>query len=737
MTPDRDDPLIDGLLDEVLGGHAPPDLTERIMRAWSQGPQAHVDPAESGLQPLPPPVPPPVASALFPEPPPVLPGATDALNAAPANGRPVVHVPATSSITRRRRSGPNRYLVTAAALAAAIALALLALVGSSFILPSPQVVKSDQKSDGNATEVQPAPQAPPAVVGIQNKRRPQVATDGSPGTTSRVLPDLDAPQVAKDSDSATPSTAPAIPDFPKRGGEPLADDAIVSFVNAELTKVWTENAVKPAALATDAEWCSRVFKQLLGRAPGAEDELKPFMADNSSNKRQKLVERLLTEERYVEQYARYWSVVWSNVLVGRLEDRPTLASREGLEQFLCRGFARNRPYHELVYELLTATGAASPGSEDYNPAVNFLLDGLEPQATVATARVGRVMLGQQLQCSQCHDHPGGGPSQEQFWALNACLRQMRPDGAGTTIKLVTSDELENRAASRPGTVFYETPTGLLKSATPAFLDGTQVVSSDPAQIDLRRELARKVVLSDLMSKALVNRVWSHFFEFGFTRNVDHMGKGESTTAPQVLDRLSDQFAAHNYDLKSLMRWIVLSDPFSRSSNITDLASKDMPEAGDPALFSRYYERPQRAEAVFSSLAQAGRIRKSATTQADVEKARRDWLAQLNPGLGGKAPPKGPRPITAKPPSSIMVGGDLPRRTASSQESALLKKIAASKLSFDKKVEHVFALALSREPSRREFLAAANVLTSGKGDEAAALEDIFWAIQNSNEFIMDH
>src|SRR5207244_1090678 len=89
--------------------------------------------------------------------------------------------------------------------------------------------------------------------------------------------------------------------------------------------------------------------------------------------------------------------------------------------------------------------------------------------------------------------------------------------------------------------------------------------------------------------------------------------------------------AHNYDMKSVMRWLVLSEAFARSDKISDLATKDMPEAGEVPRFSRYYSRPAASSNVTKLLTQSGQIRKTAGNTVAVAQARRDALAPFNRG----------------------------------------------------------------------------------------------------------
>jgi hypothetical protein len=232
-------------------------------------------------------------------------------------------------------------------------------------------------------------------------------------------------------------------------------------------------------------------------------------------------------------------------------------------------------------------------------------------------------------------------------------------------------------------------------------------------------------------------MWSHFFGYGFTPVVDDMSPAGNASHPELLARLSDEFAAHQYDLKSVIRWIALSDSFNRSSKLPSLRSKDMPEAGEVALFSRYYSRQLPAEEVYNSLVQAAQIRKTTANESEVEKARVDWLAQFNRPMGTDDADEESHFSGGIGQSLIMMNGDLMRRAASTQHAGLLKTVAQSKLKFDEKVSHLFLSALSREPTRRESESSRMILANSGGNEAVALEDIWWALLNSNEFILDH
>ncbi|MCI0357002.1 MAG: DUF1549 domain-containing protein, partial [Planctomycetaceae bacterium] len=683
MAPDRDNPLLDACLEEVLAGRSPPDLTARIVQAHAAG--RIVDPSVLPTQ-LPGP---PVDRLMAVVPPPVIAG---------ANGQPVVEL-APSRALARRKSAARQWQ---SMLVAASVIGLGLVIGLAWYASrDPQVAKNTPKRGqptvptvaSNGKSARPIAPQPDKVAAPPDKPQPALV-EVTPNPRS--APSIDRPQVATNDKPPMPTVSPVEPVVPAPPyRQPATDAEVISFVNASLSAAWSASEVTPAPAATDAEWCRRLFIRVLGRIPTVE-ELKAFAADRSKEKREKLVERLLSDDNYALEYSQHWATVWNNVLVGRTGGRgDSLASRDGLEQYLRQSLARNKPYDRIVSELLTATGSGRPGAPDYNGATNFMLAGLNQDATLATARVSRVFLGHQLQCAQCHNHPTQDWSQQQFWALNSFLRQMHVERAGGAAKLVNVDFGGQGRGSTDGEVFYETPTGLLKTAFPAFLDGTEIPhSGELAEVDRRAELARFVLASPQFPRALVNRVWSHFFGYGFTRPVDDMGPPGSGSHPELLDRLADEFAARRYDLKSMIRWVALSDAFGRSSKIASLRSKDMPEAGEVALFSRYYTRQFGAEEAYNSLVQAARIRKTAANSSDVEKARVDWLAQFNRPMGTDDADEESHFSGGIGQSLIMMNGDLMRHAASSEHAGLLASVTTSKLKFDEKVGHLFLAALS-------------------------------------------
>jgi hypothetical protein len=349
-----------------------------------------------------------------------------------------------------------------------------------------------------------------------------------------------------------------------------------------------------------------------------------------------------------------------------------------------------------------------------------------------------VFLGQQLQCAQCHHHPTNEWGQQNYWAMNAFFRQARVQQVAGVTHLTDEDFVDRKTVTTEGEVYYELPNGTIRATGPMFVDGTKIEPSGKLDdVNRRQELARLVINSPQLSTALVNRLWSHNFGYGFTRPVDDIGPQNQPTHPELLAKLSEQFAAHNYDVRKVMKWLVLSDAFGRSSRITGNNLKDAPDAGSVPLFSHYYTRQLQAEEVYNSLLIAADLRKKAPNPKELETARVDWLAQFNRPMGTDDSEEESHFNGSVRQSLIMMNGDLMRRAVNSGDGSFLKSLQQSNLKFEEKVEHLFLAALSRQPSKRELDAVRQIVAQNANNPAAVLEDIWWSLLNSNEFILDH
>ncbi|MEX0938730.1 MAG: DUF1549 and DUF1553 domain-containing protein [Pirellulales bacterium] len=531
----------------------------------------------------------------------------------------------------------------------------------------------------------------------------------------------------------------------------------VALIDRHMHQAWRQSDLEPSPAASDRKWCRRVHLDVIGRIPTVA-ELNAFLDDRSADKKARLVAKLLgeTDERYAGEYASHWATVWTNILIGRTGGTgdDSLTSRAGMHTYLREQFRRNAPYDRLVRELITATGATRPQDEGFNGATNFLVTKLADDAVQATAKTAQIFLGLQVQCTQCHNHPFNDWKQNQFWELNAFFRQARAlrrfEGGNRAVsaELIDQDFAGESNEPAEADVFFEMRNGLVKVAYPAFVDGTSLVDLHGAElgnsgyvsdVNRRQELGKLLIESRWLDKAIVNRMWAHFLGYGFTKPPDDMGPHNPPSHPELLDALGSEFRASGFDLKQLIRWIALSEPYALASRTTRHNESDDPTIGARPQFSRFYLRPMQAEQLYESLLVATRADRvdSETSEAQIE-TRRRWLSQFTRAFGTDDGGETTTFNGTIPQTLMMMNGELVRKATELEPGNLLYDVLSnSKMSDREQIEHLYLAALSRPPTRDEIGQANKLVALRGGNRAEALADVFWALLNSNEFILIH
>ncbi|HUY91997.1 MAG TPA: DUF1549 domain-containing protein [Pirellulales bacterium] len=540
-------------------------------------------------------------------------------------------------------------------------------------------------------------------------------------------------------------------DLAKKGesSSAVTDADVIKFIDQQIRQGWKDAEVSPSPAATENEWCRRVFLDVLGRVPSV-GELQAFLNDKSRNKKETLVNRLLDSDEYVEEYARNWTTIWTNLLIGRpksdRDEARDLVDREGMQQYLRRTFLANKPYDKFVFELISSTGSNKPGEENYNGAVNFLLDNLQENAATATAKTARYFLGLQVQCTQCHNHPFNDWKQDQFWGMNAFFRQT---AALRTFqgREIASAQLENQDFAGEGNdpkeaeIYYELRNGTLVVAYPTFVDGTKINPSGYSdEVNRRLELAKLVVKSEFFGQAIANRMWAHFLGYGFTKPIDDLGPHNAASHPELLAYLGKQFASHGHDLRQLIRWITLSEAYSLSSRFGGKAAKnktDDPSLGVKPLFSHFYIRQMQAEELYESLLVATEAHKTQGSYMEQEKTKGDWLRQFTLAFGTDEGDESTTFNGTIPQALMMFNGELIKKATSAEKGSFLHQIATGNLKPHARIDYLYMAALSRRPSSNEMKIANQLLAARGGDPVAAMQDVWWALLNSNEFILVH
>ena len=525
-----------------------------------------------------------------------------------------------------------------------------------------------------------------------------------------------------------------------------SDAVIVKKINSFLSQGWEDNEVQASPRADDGEFARRVSLDILGHIPRYQRFME-FIESKESDRRERLVDVLLDDE----DYHRNWSNLWGNLLVGRSNNRAAL------DRWLRRALSRNMPYDRFVFELVSAEGTSAE-----NGAVNFLARHLNNGAVPATAITARIFLGLQVQCTQCHNHPFNDWKQSQFWSMNAFFSGTRRLGNRQAFRLVDMPSTEVK--------FFEKRSGLQEATFRKFVDGTAVTIDERQRP--RQQLAKLMTdpSKPFMARTAVNRLWGHFFGFGFTRPIDDMGPHNPASHPELLEYLATQFREAGYDTKRLIRWIASCEAYNLTSRYGEHNAEDNPAAGTTPLFSKMYVKQFQAEQLYDSLIIATAAHKTGRGYADAEKQRQTWLRQFVQTFGTDENDESTTFNGTIPQALVMMNGGLINSAISTQKGALLQQVVDSasgdihtrsskskprrttkrrtpsaqqlrKNRYQKiprKIRTLFMIALARMPTTGEMNSLNGVFKEGKDqDPIHGLQDVFWAVLNSNEFITNH
>ena len=628
-------------------------------------------------------------------------------------------VPAVAQTAGWRRSRLVRAGATVAS-AAAVLLAVLLVRPAGVLGPAPVAIDTpNPKTNRPGT--------------------PDPAGDGSSGTAKVIpsVPMIPPIHIAGANTPATTSNPPSAPETVSPPATPAVRTDVVSVVgliDTHLNAGWTLSGVTPSKRADDAEWVRRVYLDIAGHIPDVA-AVDAFLADRREDRRERLVNELLAGS----DFARHFATQWTNLLVGRSSNKPV--DRVSLARFLRRQFHENRPWSETVGQLLTAEG-----TEQENGASAFLLAHLNNEAVPATAITSRLFLCTQMHCMQCHKHPTTGASQDEFWGFNSFFQQtsvaerdeVNPQtGQRQKVRALVNDP------SGSGPTFYEDLRGVVRVAYPK-LESHEVDSR--AGVNRRQELARLLADGDRpqLARAMVNRMWNHFFGRGFTTPVDDMGPHTPVSHPELLDELTAAFVASGYDVQQLIRWICTSSAYQLTSEFGTDNQADEPSEGVTPLFSRMYVKPLSAEQMFDSLLVATNAHRSVSWN-EVETRRQAWLDQFYAAVDNDENAEVSTFDGSFAQTLMMMNGDLIRQAVSGQPGTSLYEVLNEPGGEAEKIRRLCQTALSRQPTPRELSRLVELVRKYRKEgrqpvEVAlneGLSDVLWAYLNSSEFAVNH
>lgn len=505
------------------------------------------------------------------------------------------------------------------------------------------------------------------------------------------------------------------------------------YINATLTR----QGIQPSERSKDTEFLRRVHLDLTGKIPTAEEVLD-FLKDGASDKRQKKIEALLGSEAYLE----YWTGIWVNWLIGRRSD--TDNSRIGLTPWVRDALTQNMPYNQFVRDLIAADGELQE-----NGAGNYILRHRRSPVFL-TSHSTRLFLGLPLQCAECHDHKTETWSQESFYGVAAFFAGIESRQKGN----MQARDMIGNARTVPNYLISNKPEDDLwvermnKQVRPQFLDGTEYRGS---LLKRREALAQWMTdkSNPYFSQAIVNRIWKHFMGRGFVEPVDGFGEENQPTNPALLKWLANNFVAYGYDLRHLMRTVLNSEAYQRTSQ-TNESNKD-----DELYYSHAYLKPLTAEQFFYSLLQAtgferleqirmegikkqgGDDRRGMLRQ--LERTKREHLAKFLFLLDNGEMEEIEAFNGTVPKALMMINGEIVNDSARHEVlGSFLNYVLGRWRAPMERMEYIYLNVLSRLPTTKERSYFKNYLEQSLyRDKNLAYEDLYWVLLNSAEFSLNH
>jgi cell division inhibitor SulA len=519
-------------------------------------------------------------------------------------------------------------------------------------------------------------------------------------------------------------------------GSLQAEDSAPLF--ARIDQLIAAAAGGPLAVQSpDAEFCRRVYLDLAGRIPSIE-ESKAFLADGNADKRTKLIDRLLASDDHVRRF--------SQALLVMLMER--LGDHEDWQKLLRESVKANKPWDQLVRELLNP----NPDDEATRGSALWYTKRLEnygqnPVDIPALVRdVGRQFLGIDVQCAQCHDHLFVDEYKKDFYhgmlafVGNTSIRQDVKFPAVALKPLEKKVEFMSVFVQQPKSVGPKLPFGQ-EIDVPTFAKGEEFElppdkkNKFPGTLKFNtlKLLSEQLPRADnkLFTKNIANRLWWLMLGRGLVEPLDLSHAGNPPSHPELLELLAGELAAHQFDMRWLIREIALSQAYQRSSVAADDAAAEVPAA----KYRVGLEKQLSSEQLLASIRQAlGDGKPLVIDLAD--KTWTDWQVKFDKALANppREPEVGHNP-TVKAAlffmnDSVVLGWIKPN--GENLAARLPKQADAGALA-----DELYLAVLSRRPTDEEKKEVADFLVARTDRREKAVTGLIWGLLASNEFCANH
>ena len=484
-------------------------------------------------------------------------------------------------------------------------------------------------------------------------------------------------------------------------------------------------AIPPSGTADDAAFLRRATLDATGTLPSP-DQVRAFLEDKDPAKRVKLVDRLLGSPEFVD----YWAYRWSDLFLVSSNKLPAPAMWS-FYRFVRQSVADNQPWDQLARSIITAKGSTLS-----NGAANYFA--LHRDPVDITESSSMAFLGMSLTCARCHNHPLEKWTQDQYYGMASLFARvkLKDGGAPGDVVVLPSPEGET----------HHPRTGKLMSPQP--LDDAPLPITAPG--DRREAFADWLAKPEnpYFTRAVVNRVWRNFFGRGLIDPEDDLRATNPASDEPLMQWLTGDFLAHQFDIKHLIRTIMTSAVYARTS-------LPLPGNADDAKFlSHYPVKRLPAEVILDAVSQVSGVPSKfagypagwRSLQLPDSKVDSGFLSSFGrpDRLNTCSCERSSEPSMTQ--ALHLANGETVNEKLRA-ENGVVAKVAASKTTDEQVIDDLFLASLSRKPTDAERGRLVKILAdsvAGLTDpkqqldaRRQAIEDLYWATLTGNEFLFNH
>jgi len=518
---------------------------------------------------------------------------------------------------------------------------------------------------------------------------------------------------------------------PDRPGFIWASPQRSNYIDSQIFAKLKALKMNPSGLCADSVFARRAYLDLLG-IPPTSDEARSFVTDQHPDKRARLVDALLARPEFDD----FWAMKWADVL--KVESRTLdVKGMTAFHGWIRDAIRTNRPLDAFVRDIIATTGSSYSA-----PPTNFYRANRTPVERSVSA--AQVFLGTRLQCAQCHNHPFDKWTQDDYYNWAAVF-------ARVDYKLLDdkrTDKNDKHEFIGEQVIFLQ-PKARVENPRTGDAARQRLLGADLPPLkqgeDELQAAARWLTsgANPLFAKAQANRIWYYLMGRGLVDPVDDFRLTNPASHPELLDLLSRDLVASGFDMRHLIRTIMLSRTYQLDSVPTDT------NTDDTINYSHNQPRRLSAEQLFDSLNQALDV------VPDLSGVPAGWRASQKPGpiharkIGQESPEaflaqfgKPPRQLsceceraatTSLSQTFQLISGPVVTRAISDRRN-ILRKLAGGDLPMGQMVDELVWRTLGRAPSAVERQHMSDMLRSSQ-DRLGALEDIAWSLANAKEFVL--